>query len=113
MTRHHRYTLLLTILLLSAFTSLNALAQGRVARFQQGIFLYSNWDAPGMALDTCLDKSVTEVQIPESIVVNGRSYPVWEIGSGAFNDCRNLKTVYFNHYVSPMMRSAFPKRSNW
>ncbi len=98
-----RFILSITFLL----CVISLFAQGRIARFQQGIFLYSNWDAPGMALDTCLDKSITEVQIPETIVVNGRSYPVWEIGPGAFNGCRNLKIVYFNHYVSPMMRSAF------
>lgn len=85
----------------------SALAQGKIARFQQGIFLYSNWDAPGMALDTCLDRSITEVEIPDFITVNGRSYPVWEIGPRAFDGCRNLKTVMLGKSVGLIMRGAF------
>lgn len=85
----------------------SAFAQGKIARFQQGIFLYSNWDAPGMALDTCLDRSITEVEIPDFITVNGRSYPVWEIGPRAFDGCRNLKTVILGKSVGLIMRGAF------
>ena len=82
-------------------------AQGRIARFQHGMFLYSNWDAPGMTLDTCLDMSITEVKIPDFITVNGRSYPVWEIGPGVFNGCRNLAIVELGHSIGGIFRSAF------
>ena len=82
-------------------------AQGRIARFQHGMFLYSNWDAPGMALDTCLNMSIAEVTIPDTINVNGRSYPVWEIGPRAFDGCRNLKTVMLGKSVGLIMRGAF------
>lgn len=71
MSRKH--IILSIALLLCAIT---ALADGKVARIKQGNLLYSNWDAPGMALDTCLDMSITEVKIPDSINVNGRTYPV-------------------------------------
>ncbi len=70
-----------------------AWSQGRIARIKQGIFLYSNWDAPWMTLDTCLDMSITEARIPDSIIHNGRTYPVIEIGPGAFRGCHNLTTV--------------------
>ena len=70
-----------------------AWSQGRVARITQGIFLYSNWDGLHMTLDTCLDMSITEARIPDTIVHNGRAYPVVEIGPGAFQGCHNLTTV--------------------
>lgn len=60
-----------------------------------------------MALDTCLDRSITEVEIPDFITVNGRSYPVWEIGPRAFDGCRNLKTVMLGKSVGLIMRGAF------
>ena len=86
---------------------LNALADGKVARIKQDIFLYGNWDAPGMALDTCLDMSITEVTIPDSINVNGRTYPVWEIGPRAFKGCLNLTKVVLNNSLSVILRDAF------
>ena len=98
-----RFILSITFLL----CVISLFAQGRIARFQQGIFLYSNWDAPGMALDTCLDMSIAEVRIPDTIKVNGRDYPVWEIGPRAFNGCRNLKTVLLGKSVDLIMRGAF------
>ncbi len=70
-----------------------AWSQGRVARIKQGIFLYSNWDGAQMTLDTCLDMSIIEARIPDTIVHNGRAYPVVEIGPGAFQGCHNLTTV--------------------
>lgn len=70
-----------------------AWSQRRVARIKQGIFLYSNWDGAQMTLDTCLDMSITEARIPDTIVHNGRAYPVVEIGPGAFQGCHNLTTV--------------------
>ena len=99
----HSRVILFSLLLLSV---LAAFADNKVARVRQGNFLYSNWDAPYMTLDTCLDMSITEAHIPDSIVVNGRSYVVCEIGPGAFNGCQNLKTIYFNQYVIPTMRAT-------
>ncbi len=65
-------------------------AQGRIARITQGIFLYSNWDAPFLTLDTCLDMTVTHVTVPNVVTWYGRDYTVAEIGPGAFRGCRNL-----------------------
>ncbi len=53
---------------------LPAAGQGRIARMTRDNFLYSNWVAPHTPLDSCLDKNVTEVHIPEAIEHNGRSY---------------------------------------
>lgn len=65
-------------------------AVGRVKRIKQGILLYSNWDAPWLTVDTCLDMTVTQVTVPQAITWYGREYPVAEIGAGAFRGCRNL-----------------------
>ena len=94
------------ILLMFMLITLTALAQGRVARFSQGIFLYSNWDAPFVTIDTCLDMTITEARIPASVVHNGREYPVAEIGPGAFEGCHNLTTVILPHCVG-ILRNAF------
>lgn len=67
------------IILLLLLAGSLAWSQGRIARIRQGIFLYSNWDAPHMTLDTCLDMSITEARISDTIVHNGRAYPVVEI----------------------------------
>ncbi|MBO5541194.1 MAG: hypothetical protein J5980_09645 [Muribaculaceae bacterium] len=90
-----------------AMVSLMTLAQGRIARIKQGIFLYSNWDAPHMTLDTCLDMSITEARIPDTIVHNGRAYPVVEIGPGAFQGCHNLTTVVLPSTMGGILKGAF------
>lgn len=83
------------------------LANERIARVSQGIFLYSNWNAPYMTLDTCLDMTVKEVHIPDTITVNGRTYPVIEIGPGAFNGCQYMKTFYFNRFIAGLLKGTF------
>jgi len=65
-------------------------AYGRVKRIKQGIFLYSNWDAPYLTVDTCLDMSVTEAIVPDFVTWYGRDYGIAEIGPGAFHGCHNL-----------------------
>ncbi len=100
MKLHHAILLTFTLI------ALIVLGQGRVARFSQGIFLYSNWDAPFVTIDTCLDMTITEARIPASVVHNGREYPVAEIGPGAFEGCHNLTTVVLPHCVG-VLRRAF------
>lgn len=73
-----------------AGVAVEGFASGRIRRIKQGIFLYSNWDAPHLTLDTCLDMTVTEIKVPLTVNWYGRSYPVAEIGPGAFRGCRNL-----------------------
>lgn len=98
------------LIMLALMVATTAMAQSRVARVTKGIFLYSNWDAPWVTLDTCLDMTITEVHIPASIEHNGRTYPVCEIGHGAFQGCHNLTTVYFNVLMDKkfgLLRDAF------
>lgn len=103
---NRRFILLLTIGAVLAASV--AWGQGRIARIKQGIFLYSNWDAPHMTLDTCLDMSITEASIPDTIVHNGRAYPVVEIGPGAFQGCHNLTTVVLPLTISgSILKGAF------
>ncbi len=79
----------------------------RVARVRDGIFLYGNWDAPQVTLDTCLDMSVVQAEIPVSIRSNGRDYPVLEIGHNAFNGCRNLTVLKINAKLDNILKGAF------
>lgn len=89
-----RKTIIPTILLaLVTLLSLDAMAVGRIARITQGNFLYSNWDAPYLTLDTCLDMTITEARIPDTVTWYGRKYPVVEIGPGAFRGCSNLAVL--------------------
>lgn len=93
--------------MMAAAICLTAWADGRVARVTKGNFMYSNWDAPCVTLDSCLDRSINEVRIPDSIMHNGRSYPVVEIGNNAFKGCRNLTTVILHEKVSGILLGAF------
>ena len=79
----------------------------RVARVRDGIFLYGNWDAPQVTLDTCLDMSVVQAEIPVSIRSNGRDYPVLEIGHNAFNGWRNLTVLKINAKLDNILKGAF------
>ena len=97
----------LAFLIVATLFVIPAMAQGRVARVTKGIFLFSNWDSPHVTLDTCLDMTITEVHIPDAIEHNGRSYPVDEIGHGAFQGCYNLTTVYLDNTHCGFLRDAF------
>jgi len=81
-------------------------AVGRVKRIRQGIFLYSNWDAPYLTLDSCLDKSVTQVTVPDVVTWYGREYPVAEIGPGAFGGCHNLMILEIGVLKSGFLKGA-------
>jgi hypothetical protein len=99
--------MLILLLAVTALATITAWADGRVARVKQGVFLYSNWDAPVMTLDSCLDKSITQVKIPDSVIVNGRNYPVVEIGPRAFNECLNLTRIEIGKHMYSILREAF------
>mgnify|MGYP006988869987 CR=1 FL=1 len=81
-------------------------AEGRIARITQGIFLYSNWDAPHLTLDTCLDMTITEARIPDTVTWYGRSYPVVEIGPGAFRGCGNLAMLEMGSMPGKFLKGA-------
>ena len=94
------------LLAIVALLSLDAMAQGRIARIKQGIFLYSNWDAPYLTLDTCLDMTITEAKIPDTVTWYGRNYPVVEIGPGAFRGCSNLVVLDVGSMTGPFLKGA-------
>lgn len=79
---------------------------GRIARITQGNFIYSNWDAPHLTLDTCLDMTLTHITVPDVVECNGRKYPVVEVGPGAFRGCRNLTYLEFGHNMSGFLKGA-------
>ena len=81
-------------------------AVGRIKRIKQGIFLYSNWDAPWLSLDSCLDKSVTQITVPDSVSWYGRNYPVAEIGVEAFRGCQNLMILEIGVLKSGFLKGA-------
>ena len=95
------------LLAIAALLSLDAMAQGRIARIKQGIFLYSNWDAPYLTLDTCLDMTITEAKIPDTVTWYGRKYPVVEIGPGAFRGCSNLAMLEVGSMPGSYLKGAF------
>ena len=90
MKTHAKILLALVLLGVLAGVAVEGYAAGRIKRIRQGVFLYSNWDAPYLSLDSCLDKSVTQVVVPDFVRWYGRSYAVCEIGPGAFAGCHNL-----------------------
>lgn len=94
------------LLAIAALLSLDAMAQGRIARIKQGIFLYSNWDAPHLTLDTCLDMTITEAKIPDIVTWYGRKYPVVEIGPGAFRGCSNLVVLDVGSMTGSFLKGA-------
>ncbi len=95
------------LLAIAVLLSLDAMAQGRIARIKQGIFLYSNWDAPYLTLDTCLDMTITEAKISDTVTWYGRNYPVVEIGPGAFRGCSNLVVLDVGSMTGSFLKGAF------
>lgn len=65
----------------------------RSAQFVEGQFLYSNWDSPWVTLDSCIDRNVEHLVIPDGVTHNGRYYPIAEIGHDAFRGMYNLTDV--------------------
>lgn len=96
-----------TTLILLLLLALSAAAQGKVARFDLDGLRYSNWDAPYVTLDSCLDHTATEIVIPDSVWRNGRGYPVIEIGPNAFRGCHNLVSVTLADSVNNILYGAF------
>ena len=102
------------VLVLQVAVAFYCAAEGRVARITQGIFLYSNWDVPYLTLDTCLDMTITEATIPDTVTWYGRKYPVVEIGQGAFLDCPNLKVIKIGRKEPPALENNHPfYRCSW
>lgn len=106
MTLRKKIIIPATLLAIAALLSLDAMAQGRIARIKQGNFLYSNWDAPHLTLDTCLDMTITEAIIPDNVTWYGRKYPVVEIGPGAFRGCRNLMVLDLGNCIGGFLKGA-------
>ena len=100
----HIFTVLLVAL--AVMISFDASSEGRIRRITQGIFLYSNWDAPHLTLDTCLDMTITEARIPDNVTWYGRKYPVVEIGPGAFRGCRNLMVLDLGNNAGGFLKGA-------
>ena len=98
--------LALALLWIVAVTAVEGHAVGRIKRIKQGIFLYSNWDAPWLSLDSCLDKSVTQITVPDSVSWYGRNYPVAEIGVEAFRGCQNLMILEIGVLKSGFLKGA-------
>lgn len=102
------YKILLVLMLLVVFSgvAVEGRAPGRVKRITQGIFLYSNWDAPYLTLDTCLDMTITHAVVPKVVNWYGRDYEVIEIGPGAFRGCRNLTMLEVGSLVGGFLKGS-------
>ena len=93
MKAYRKILMVLMLLGVVAGAAVEGHAAGRIKRIKQGIFLYSNWYAPYLTLDTCLDMTVTQITVPEVVSWYGRDYHVAEIGPNAFRGCRNLTMI--------------------
>ncbi len=96
----HKILFAFLLLGVVAGVAIDAHAYTRVKRIKQGIFLYSNWDAPYLTVDTCLDMSVTEAIVPDVVTWYGRDYGIAEIGPNAFRGCRNLVRLEIGPVIS-------------
>lgn len=96
----HKILFVFLLLGVVAGVTVESHAAGRIRRITQGIFLYSNWDAPYLTLDTCLDMTVTHVTVPDVVNWYGREYHVAEIGPGAFRGCRNLVVLELKGHLN-------------
>lgn len=103
---HCKILIVVLLLGVAAGVAFESGAVGRVKRIKQGIFLYSNWDAPWLSLDSCLDKSVTQITVPDSVSWYGRNYPVAEIGVEAFRGCQNLMILEIGVLKSGFLKGA-------
>ena len=56
---------------------------------------------------TPLSKEITEVEIPNEVVINGITYQVTSIEKEAFKDCDNLKKVDIGNKVKKIEKKAF------
>lgn len=96
-----------TTFLLITLVLMLAVAQSKIAQFDHNGLRYSNWNAPYVTLDTCLDQTGTNIVIPDTVYFAGRPYPVVEIGPNAFRGCHNLVTVTLPHSMNNILRGAF------
>ena len=53
------------------------------------------------------DKSAKSVVIPDSVTIDGKTYPVVEIASGAFSGCKALLSVIIGKNVKKIGKKAF------
>ena len=106
MKRYCKILIVVLLLGVVAGVAVEGHAVGRIKRIKQGIFLYSNWDAPWLSLDSCLDKSVTQITVPDSVSWYGRNYPVAEIGVEAFRGCQNLMILEIGVLKSGFLKGA-------
>ena len=93
------------------FITNNAIADDysakRIARFDQGLLRYSNWNAPYVTVDTCLDIAATDIIVPDTVFFRGRPYPVVEIGPNAFKGFKHLTSVILGDSVQNILKGAF------
>ena len=106
MKSHFKILVGLVLLLVVAGVAVEGQASGRIKRITQGIFLYSNWDAPYLTLDTCLDMTITHAVVPKEVTWYGRNYGIAEIGPGAFRGCRNLTVLELGEGVTSILKGS-------
>lgn len=65
-----------------------------VELFRRGDLLYRRWfKSPYFVSVECVNKDVTTVTIPDSVVYRDTTYHVAELSFDCFKDCKHLKTV--------------------
>jgi len=94
--------ILFPVVMIVAFLSFSYLRTGASkikSRFVVWPYKYTNWDAPWITIDSCLDHSATHLRIPDDVEYYGKKYRIVEIGPNAFRGCRNLEVLEMNGKV--------------
>ena len=101
---------LLAMTLVLSLTPVSAFAAGQAVRFAQDGLEYLGNDS-GLAVISCNEKVIGEdIDIPETVTYQGKTYTVTDIGSGAFYDLAegfSVKSVTIPASVGSIGSAAF------
>ena len=100
----------LALILALSITPLSALAAGQAVSFELDGFCFLGDDS-GLAVISCnISEAADSIDIPETVVYNGRTYTVTDIASGAFYDLDDgflMKSVTIPASVGHIESAAF------
>ena len=112
--KQFKLTILLTILL--CMVGVKAMAHDIEAKNADGVTIYYKWEKgktglivsyQGSKYSAYEDEYWLDVVIPESVNVDGRSYPVTSIGDEAFKYCSGLTSITIPSSVTSIGNEAF------